>query len=187
MSASMTGLWGLLSKPKSEEKRRPKKPEDPEWYMAKGLSVLMFASSLYITSDWAVRSLSAPKPLTVARLLLSGWVTQRSIKNLRDTFKAAKESGNYKHKQLYGIAQASPPTTTNLSVRNSFNTGIGFNAVVVSSLDPSSVFIGCSGVALGLYFRSALTQPEGDQGHFRPKWLRDVMKGGGDKGGPSGP
>lgn len=191
MSASITGLWGLLSKPKSEEKRRPKRPEDPEWKGAKVMAALTFAYALSIFS--AVGTTSAinqnkQSPKEVAAILFAGWMTKRAYKNMRDTFKAAKESGDYAHKSRFNIVQPPLATTINLSTRENYNVWMGQTAAHLAHIALPQAFVILAPVILIHYaVRNMTTHPEGDQGHFRPKWLRDVMNSGGDKGGPSGP
>lgn len=189
MSNTLTGLWSAVNKPKSEEKRRPKKPEDPKWRHAKNIAVVSFAFSMSLMATLGLKQATDPgerQPSKIAATLFSAMVAKRAYKNMRDTFKAAQESGDYEYKSNLGIPQLPPPTTLNLSYRENCNVYMGTSTTLIAYAAMPQTLALMAPVVLGNYIlRNSMTYPEGDKGHFRPKWLRDVMNGG-DKGGPSG-
>lgn len=195
MSNTLTGLWSAVNKPKSEEKRRPKKPEDPAWKEAKGYAVLTCGAAgayLAISALSYATHAQMPPVKEVPTIAIFAWATARGGRNVHKTFKAAAESGDYNYKSQFNIAQPPPATSLNLSYRENYNTVmlVGLGLMTAGAMAPSVVGFSMGSMAFAGFFqgRRSRTAPEGEQGHLRPKWLRDAMNGGGGKGGgPSGP
>lgn len=181
MRKSVADILNFLSKKKNGEAPTPQNTQWSDPKLMAFMTCLVATVAFYKLAD---KQYNQPELRHTPVLAFAGWIAYRSIKNVRDTYRAADASRRNEGRELHAGSQQ---LTINLSERESWNAliGSGIAGVVASVPEVSVVAASAATAAVALSGRAMLTTPEGDKGHFRPKWLRKVPEG--STSGPSGP